>query len=60
MPRTQLSGLVAILGVLAIAGWIWALSDEGMPGALWVVTVILTVAAILLLLYMLVVRRRTA
>jgi hypothetical protein len=59
MPRNRLSGLLALLGVLAIAGWIWALSDEGMPDALWVVTVILSVAAILLALYMLAARRRT-
>lgn len=52
--------LVAVLGALALAGWIWALSDAGMPGALWVVTVILTILAVLLLLYMLVARRRTA
>jgi hypothetical protein len=58
VPRDQISGLLAVLGVLAIAGWIWALSDEGMPDALWIVTVILTVAAILLALYMLVARRR--
>jgi hypothetical protein len=50
---------LALLAVLAIAGWIWALSDEGMPDALWVVTVILSVAAILLALYVLATRRRS-
>jgi hypothetical protein len=59
VPRNQLSWLLAALAVLAVAGWIWALSDEGMPDALWVVTVILSVAAILLALYLLAGRRRT-
>jgi hypothetical protein len=41
----------AIAGALAVAGWIWALSDEGMPDALWLVTVALTVIAIALAIY---------
>ena len=46
--------LAAVAAVLAVAGWIWALSDAGMPDALWLLTVALTIIAIGLAVYALV------
>jgi sulfite exporter TauE/SafE len=48
----------AIAGALAVAGWIWALSNADMPDALWVLTVVLTVVAVVLALYALLRDRR--
>ncbi len=44
----------AIAGALAIAGWIWALTNADMPDALWLLTVALTIVAIALVVYALV------
>jgi hypothetical protein len=41
----------AIAGALAVAGWIWALSNADMPDVLWLLTVALTVIAIALAIY---------
>jgi hypothetical protein len=41
----------AVAGALALAGWIWALSNADMPGILWLLTVALTVIAIALAVY---------
>jgi hypothetical protein len=41
----------AIAGALAVAGWIWALSNADMPDVLWLLTVALTVIAIVLAIY---------
>ncbi len=38
-------------GVLAIIGWIWALSNADMPDILWLLTVVLSVLAIGLAVY---------
>ena len=45
---------MAIAAALAVVGWIWALSDEGMPDALWLLTVALTIIAIAMAVYTLV------
>ena len=42
-----------IAAALAVAGWVWAFSD-GMPDALWLLTVALTVIAIALAAYALI------
>ena len=44
----------AAAAVLAVAGWVWALSDAGMPDALWLLTVALTVIAVALAGYALI------
>jgi hypothetical protein len=41
----------AIAGALAVAGWIWALTNADMPDGLWLLTVALTVIAIGLAIY---------
>ena len=41
----------AVAGALAVAGWIWALTNADMPDALWLLTVALTVIAIALAIY---------
>ena len=46
-----------IAAVLAVAGWIWALTNADMPDLLWLLTVALTVIAIGLAIYALVRRR---
>ena len=51
MPRGRLRISLAIVAVLAVAGWIWALSSEDMPDALWLLTVVLSIAAVGLAVY---------
>jgi hypothetical protein len=41
----------AIAGAIAVAGWIWALSNADMPDVLWLMTVALTVVVIALVIY---------
>ena len=38
-------------GILAVIGWIWALSNADMPDVLWLLTVALTIVAIALAVY---------
>lgn len=40
-----------VLGALAIAGWIWALTNADMPDALWLLTVAVTIVAIACAVY---------
>lgn len=49
-----------IAGVLAVVGWIWALTNYEMPDALWLLTVALTIVAIALALYAVMRGRRTS
>ena len=56
--RTSLRSLLAAIGALALAGWIWSLSNVHIPGALWLVTVALTLVFIVLLAYGVVRRAR--
>ena len=58
VPRGRLRISLAIVAVLAVAGWIWALSNDSMPDALWVLTVLLSVAAVGLAVYALILGRR--
>ena len=58
MPRGRLRISLAILAAFAIAGWIWALSTEDMPDALWVLTVLCSIVAVGLALYALTRGRR--
>jgi hypothetical protein len=58
VPRGPLRVSLAILAAFAIAGWIWALSSEDMPDAVWVLTVVLSVAAVGLAVYALIRGRR--
>jgi hypothetical protein len=51
VPRDRFLQYAAVAAVLAVAGWIWALSDEGMPGVMWLLTVALTIVAIALAVY---------
>jgi hypothetical protein len=48
MPNSTLHRTVKIVAAVALAGWIWAFSNVGMPDALWLVTVALTLVAIVL------------
>lgn len=34
--------ILAAVGLLVLAGWLWALSNVGMPDALWLANVALT------------------
>lgn len=54
MPSDRVWTYAAIAGALAIAGWIWALSNADMPDVLWLLTVALTAIAIGLAIYALV------
>ena len=57
MTRDRVLLLAGLAAALAVAGWIWALTDAGMPDALWLLTVALTIIAIALAIYALVQRR---
>jgi hypothetical protein len=46
--------------ILAVVGWIWALTDAGMPDALWLLTVLLSVIAIALAVYAIISDRTSA
>ena len=46
--------------ILAVGGWIWALTNVGMPDALWLLTVLLSVTAIVLALYAIISDRTSA
>lgn len=59
MPRDRIWTYAIVAGVLAVIGWIWAVSDEGMPDILWLLTVALTAIAIALAVYAAVRSRRT-
>ena len=58
MPSDRLWLYAAIAGALAVAGWIWALSNADMPGVLWLLTVALSIVAIGLAVYAFVRGRR--
>jgi hypothetical protein len=58
VPRGRLRISLAILAALAVAGWIWALSDDAMPDALWLLTVLISIAAVGLAVYALAQGRR--
>jgi hypothetical protein len=60
VPRSPIWTYAIIAGVLAVAGWIWALSNADMPDALWILTVILTVIALALAVYAAMRGRQTA
>ena len=59
MPKSTLHRTVKIVAAVALAGWIWAFSNVGMPDALWLVTVALTLVAIVLGIVVLVRRGNT-
>jgi steroid 5-alpha reductase family enzyme len=46
------------VAAFAVAGWIWALSSDDMPDALWVLTAVLSIAAVGLAVYALTRGRR--
>jgi hypothetical protein len=46
---SQRSRVLAAVGVLALTGWAWSLSDVAIPGVLWLVTVVLTLVFICML-----------
>ena len=48
------------MAAFAVAGWIWALSSDDMPDALWLLTVLLSIAAVGLAVYALILGRRRA
>ena len=50
----------AVAALLAVAGWIWALTNADMPDILWLLTVALTVVAIALAAYAVIRGRRTS
>ena len=58
VPRGRLRISLAIVAAFAVAGWIWALSSEDMPDALWLLTVLLSFAAVGLAVYALTLGRR--
>ena len=51
VPRDRIWTYAIAAAVLAVIGWIWSLTNYEMPDALWLLTVVLTVAAIALALY---------
>ena len=51
MRRDPIWTYALIVGVVALAGWVWAFSNADMPDVLWFSTVILTVVAVVLALY---------
>ena len=57
MPKDRIWTYAGVAAALAVAGWIWALSNADMPGVLWLLTVLLTVGAIALAIYAAVQRR---
>ena len=42
---------MVVAAILAVAGWIWALSNAGMPDAFWLLTVLLSAIAVVLAIY---------
>lgn len=58
MPRGRLRISLAILAAVGVAGWIWALSDDSMPDAVWLLTVLISIAAVGLAVYALARGRR--
>ncbi len=51
--RGSLYGVLAVVGALALAGWIWSVSNFDIPDALWLLTVLLTILFVVLLAYVL-------
>ena len=58
VPRGRLRISLAIAAAFAVAGWIWALSSDDMPDAMWLLTVLLSIAAVGLAVYALTLGRR--
>ena len=58
VPRGRLRISLAIVAAFAVAGWIWALSSDDMPDAVWLLTVVLSMAAVGLAVYALIRGRR--
>jgi hypothetical protein len=58
VPRGRLRISLAIAAAFAVVGWIWALASDDMPDALWLLTVLLSIAAVGLAVYALARGRR--
>ena len=51
MPRDRIWTYAIVAAVLAVIGWIWALSNADMPDIVFFLTLILSVLAIALAIY---------
>ena len=51
VSRQRLRVLAVVTALVAVAGWIWALSNSEMPDTLWLLTVALSIVAIVLSWY---------
>jgi len=47
-PISNASHLLAVIGLLVLTGWVWALSNVGMPDAVWLANAALTLAFVVL------------
>ena len=56
--NSSFSRALAAIAVLVVTGWAWALSNVGMPDAVWLANAALTIVLIVLLAVVLVGRLR--